>query len=69
MHRMAPSLPRAVIFVSGGKRMVWNILALLLTLWLLLLILHVGKGLTDLLPLAAFLVLIANVLAASRTVA
>jgi hypothetical protein len=49
--------------------MVWNILALLLTLWLLLLILHVGKGLTDLLPLAAFLVLIANVLAASRTVA
>ena len=44
-------------------------LALLLTLWLLLSSLHVGLGLIDLLPLAALLVLIANVLAASRTVA
>jgi len=49
--------------------MVWNILALLLTLWLLLMGLHVGPGLSPLLPLAAFLVLLANVLAASRTVA
>ncbi len=58
-----------LIFVSGEKAMVWNILALLLTLWLLLSSLHVGLGLIDLLPLAALLVLIANVLAASRTVA
>ncbi len=49
--------------------MLLNILALLLTLWLLLWSLHVGQGLIHLLPLAAFLVLVANVLAASRTVA
>jgi hypothetical protein len=49
--------------------MVWNILALLLTLWLLLLSLHVGAGWIHLLPMAAFLVFVANVLAASRTVA
>lgn len=49
--------------------MLWNVVALLLTLWLLLASLHVGRGLIHLLPLAAFLVLIANVLSASRTVA
>ena len=49
--------------------MVWNIVALLLTLWLLLLNLHVGLGLVRVLPLAAFLIVMANVLAASRTVA
>lgn len=49
--------------------MVWNIVALLLSLWLLLVSLHVDRGLSHLLPLAAVLVLVANVLAASRTVA
>ncbi len=49
--------------------MLWNIVALLLTLWLLLASLHVGRGLIDLLPLTAFLVLAANVLAASRAIA
>ncbi len=49
--------------------MVWNIVALLLTLWLLLVSLHIGRGLIHLLPLAAVLVLVANVLAASRSVA
>lgn len=49
--------------------MVWNVLALLLTLWLLLLSLHIGTDIIHLLPLAAFVVLVANVLAASRTVA
>lgn len=48
--------------------MVWNIMAFLLTLWLLLLSLHLGQDLIQLLPLAAFLVLVANVLAASRTI-
>lgn len=44
-------------------------MALLLTLWLLLMSLHVGGELIHLLPLTAFLVLVANVLAASRTIA
>jgi hypothetical protein len=60
---------RLLLFVGGEKAMVWNILALLLTLWLLLSSLHVGLGLIHLLPFVAFVVLVANVLAASRTVA
>lgn len=49
--------------------MIWDVVALLLTLWLLLSSLHVGRGLIHLLPLVAFLVLVANVLSASRTIA
>ena len=69
MQGMARPRRRPLVCVSGENAMVWNVLALLLTLWLLLLSLHVGQGLSRLLPLAAFVILVANVLAASRTVA
>jgi hypothetical protein len=49
--------------------MLWTVLAILLTLWLLGLGLHIAGGVIHLLLLAAALVLVANLLAASRTVA
>jgi hypothetical protein len=49
--------------------MVWTILAILLSLWLLGFSLHIAGNLIHLLLLVAGLVLIANLLAASRTVA
>lgn len=69
MQGMARTKRRPLVCISGKDVMVWNVLVLLLTLWLLLLSLPVGRGLSRLLPLAALLVLVANVLAASRTIA
>jgi Family of unknown function (DUF5670) len=49
--------------------MFWTIVAILLTLWLLGFSLHIAGGMIHLLLLVAVLVLVANLLAASRTVA
>jgi hypothetical protein len=48
--------------------MIWNIITGLLILWLLGLTLHISAGVIHLFPLVAMLVLLANLLAASRTV-
>jgi len=49
--------------------MVWTMILILLTLWLLGFSFHIAGGLIHLLLLVAVLLVIANLLGASRTVA
>jgi hypothetical protein len=55
-------------FLEGVKAMLWTILVILLVLWLLGFLTHVGGGLIHLLLVIAVIVLVVNLVSGRRSV-
>jgi hypothetical protein len=69
MHRSLVDLPRGARGeIDGGDIMLWTIVGILVILWLLGFVGHVGGGLIHLLLVVAAIVFVASLISGRRTV-